>query len=1566
MNTSDGNLWYAMGLDTSQAEQDARRAADQFKQIGDAAVSEGKRIDGAMADIGKATVAYFSFQTLKSFTQDVIRARGEIESFEISFETLLGSKDKAKELFGSIREFAVNTPMQLDTLAQGAQTLLGFGIEAEKVMPLLKQIGDISMGDAQKFSSLTLAFAQASSAGKLAGQDFLQMVNAGFNPLNEISKATGKSIKQLKQDMEDGRITTKELESAFASATAEGGMFHDMLEKQSVGIKGAISNLEGAWNDMLNDIGSKQQSVFVDGVNLLTDMVKNYEDFLNVILGVAAAYGTYKAAVMTVWAIEKARALADNIRLVMMFRKELGLLTAAQQAFNITAWANPYVLLAAAIVGVCTALYLYSDRATTAETAQKALNDEREEFNKSLSEERSKIEDCIKTIQDKTATDFAQVKAYEELKRICPEMAEAYTREKLAVADLAETTKLLNEIQEQKTYEHDLDQLNKASVVLAELKKSQEDYGHWGGVSETTRKMLQDLKMTGKTIDKAIAEYEQNVVTPLRDKVDEVEALRAKAAEEAIPLETRIETQTKVVSDIQSKFDKVKKELDDAQKDYEQNPVFWKKQVVVNLQFQYEGLKSQLEAEDGKLQNLINQQPDTYANAYKNAQKAYNEAYALVQKMKKDRASYTQKEWVDAQEALKETKKTFENLGGEVKSDSTLKSEAKKHKEMLAEIAQIRKGMALQLNQAELQFMEDGKSQRIKAIELETEQTIQSIDKEQKELEKKLKEVNQTLSASDVEYFENRKTAAKKNETNQIRKVEKENTKYIADLYRNLSEVFETEEQRKISSIRNTYAEQRKQLKKDLDGGTISQTQYDDLSVKTDAAEAKEMEDYWLSAYSDYYQKRETLQKQWEANLAEIPAQYQQVAIKRMQEELSALDTEQFKKNMNWDAVFGNLSNQSIQSLTYSLDKVKTYFESAKDSMTVSEIKDFQEAITSMEDEIASRNPFTAMHKSLNDISKYKTELVNALSDMASSQAELKSAQDEYNEAVSAEKEVRERVDRGELAEDSEELANAESRVAEARTNLTNVTERNSQAEQRTLTARNNITKSYKTFATQLQSAGSVVTNLGGRAKNLAAVFSDDIAAGMDKALGFIDEVLDATTSVISSIADVGKSVTKGMEGVVDGMSTSVKGAATATATSISTVEKASIILTVISAALQIATAIANLFNDDDSKQKEIEKLQERIDQLQWELDNAEAVRLQDRYGNAVERLKQIYSETADEVLRLHGISTNSNNWMLQRTGRLIFKNEIYQKSIENIADAYAKVDYTATKALGTQKYDESRKQLENLAEQQILIQQQIDKENSKKKTDHGKIQDWENQIAEIAAEMAEIINSMMEDIIGYTSADLSKELSDAFFKAAKNGEDAMEAWGKKTKEIVADVMQRLLVTKFLEEPIGEIFNQYKKRWFGDDGRFKGIDNVIGSMNDFSDDLNRVGSDFSKIWESLPENVREWFAPEEDLYSQEASKGYSTELSEETGSNLLGRATAIAEAQETQKQSTLRIEVSVMECADSLREGVSIVNEIHDLTGIGIAHLEKIEKHTSRLNEIAETLEDIKRKTDEL
>ena len=147
-------LSYAITLDTSQLEASAQRASNEFKNMGSNIENESRRIDNSLKMIGTAAAAYFSVTALNDFARSVIQARGEIESLEISFSTLLGSTDKAKELFGAIREFEVKTPMTLEPLAKGAQTLLGFGIAAEKVMPILRQIGDISMGNAERFQSL--------------------------------------------------------------------------------------------------------------------------------------------------------------------------------------------------------------------------------------------------------------------------------------------------------------------------------------------------------------------------------------------------------------------------------------------------------------------------------------------------------------------------------------------------------------------------------------------------------------------------------------------------------------------------------------------------------------------------------------------------------------------------------------------------------------------------------------------------------------------------------------------------------------------------------------------------------------------------------------------------------------------------------------------------------------------------------------------------------------------------------------------------------------------------------------------------------------------------------------------------------------------------------------------------------------------------------------------------------------------------------------------------------------------------------------------------------------------
>ena len=706
--------------------------------------------------------------------------------------------------------------------------------------------------------------------------------------------------------------------------------------------------------------------------------------------------------------------------------------------------------------------------------------------------------------------------------------------------------------------------------------------------------------------------------------------------------------------------------------------------------------------------------------------------------------------------------------------------------------------------------------------------------------------------------------------------------------------------------------------------------------------------DALIDEFGTTAQKEEKLLRVWSQKIATLPDEFKGEALKQMEEAFSKLGSEKFKKAINWEGVFGDLSKQALPVLEFTLGKVKQYFEQNKGAMSTQEIKDYQQAIVNMENEIANRNPFTALHKSIRDISAAKTELIESYTAMQQAEERLKTAIEERKTAQEAYNEILIKVESGEIVDGCDEQTEAYDRLNKAKENARKATEEANNAEQRYMRAQNQATNAYKRLASNLTAVGGAIKGVGSRAKSLAAIFSEDVANGIGKALDFMDEIMDATSDVINAIGDVGKSVAGGIETAVQASATGATTAAATGATAISTIEKASVILAVISAALQVATAIANLFNNDDSKQKEIEKLQERIDQLQWELDNKEAVRLRDTYGDALERLKNIYADTTQEIVKMHTSSEAYGNTWSRWLTTLRYKAEIYEKTIEKIADAYAAISYTADKALGSKRYDESRKQLENLAEQQILIQRQIDNENSKKKTDHGKIQDWKNKISEIVREMADIINEMLEDIIGSSAKDLASELGDAFFEAAKQGEDAMEAWHKKVNDIVGDIVKRMLITQYLEPQIGKIFDKYKDKWFGKDGRFKGIEAVNNSADQMAADINAAGNIFNQIYSGLSDNLKKYFSASDEASREASQKGIAT-ASQESVDELNGRATAI----QGHTYNICEYTKQLVTTTNLILQ--SILNIESETTGFG----SRLERMESSLKGVKDTVDDI-------
>lgn len=396
-----------------------------------------------------------------------------------------------------------------------------------------------------------------------------------------------------------------------------------------------------------------------------------------------------------------------------------------------------------------------------------------------------------------------------------------------------------------------------------------------------------------------------------------------------------------------------------------------------------------------------------------------------------------------------------------------------------------------------------------------------------------------------------------------------------------------------------------------------------------------------------------------------------------------------------------------------------------------------------------------------------------------------------------------------------------------------------------------------------------------------------DIADGFE---GIGDAVGGTTGEVISAAGEIATNAASMISSIVtltESSAAAITTTSTTATSAIKAVERASVILAIIQAVLTIATKIASLFNNDDEKQAEIDRLQGRIEQLQWELDNANAIRLQENSFNAIQKVKDAYNDATKAILSAYGKLSPFGEAIVKRINAA----KIEEKAIKSIADAYSNLKYTDSNLLGENKFSNTRDKLNNLAEQQLLLQKQINAEKGKKKTDKSKIKEWERQIQELGEEAAEVINEVVETIIGGTAEDIAKELGDAFIEAFLEGEDAAKAWGEKVDEIVADIMKQMLVSKFVEERIGDIFDQYKSKWFKD-GVFVGIDGVIDSMGNFADDLNKVGEEFQAIWDSLPAETKELLGNAGAARQEATERGFQT-MSQDTGDELNGRFTDI-------------------------------------------------------------------------
>jgi len=202
-----------------------------------------------------------------------------LEELTLQFETLTGSATKAADLIAKFREEATKSPLNTTDYANAGKTLLSMGVSAGDLMPKLRMLGDVSMGNAERFASLALAFGQTTAAGRLMGGEVQQFIATGFNPLMQISRKTGVSMADLKKKMEDGAVSSDMVTQAFKDATSAGGLFYKAIEKGAESFNGKMAKAVDSVDSLKIAFGTGLNEGFAAGLDKISETLPKFEEF---------------------------------------------------------------------------------------------------------------------------------------------------------------------------------------------------------------------------------------------------------------------------------------------------------------------------------------------------------------------------------------------------------------------------------------------------------------------------------------------------------------------------------------------------------------------------------------------------------------------------------------------------------------------------------------------------------------------------------------------------------------------------------------------------------------------------------------------------------------------------------------------------------------------------------------------------------------------------------------------------------------------------------------------------------------------------------------------------------------------------------------------------------------------------------------------------------------------------------------------------------------------------------------------------------------------------------------
>ena len=1094
---------------------------------------------------------------LKELASKVISVRAEFESMETSLKVLLGgNEDRLNNIMGQIKEYALASPLNTKDMVGAVQMMTSFGIEAEKSIDYLKAIGDISMGDSGKFNSLALAFSQMSSAGKLMGQDLMQMVNAGFNPLEEISRKTGKSIGELKNEMSKGAITSKMVQDAFISATSAGGKFYGMASEGAKTLNGQISMLQESFDNMFNEIGSKGEGVVMSAVQAATYLVENYEQVGRVIVGLATSFGIYRTAVALATMTTNGYTIAETLAYTRML-----LLEKATKLLNMTMLANPYVAAAAALGTLIGAIIATSDGISELDAAQNTLNETFKDAKEKQDQYKAATEQAISVASDdKSATDDRR-KAMNLLISRYPSIIQKYIDEEGHLKNIIQMKREIAVIDGNKAVESHIQQSNKYTQISKTLHANGEKKLSGGNISDKDSKIEDDAIAQYATAHNR-SEWSVRAFVPYKDIMEYYDRLASGERYQA----KRVAAGN-AISRYQDTIGKMSNQrLNALSKTLEKN-----KGSKKNIVFPYKELKGV------SLTSKEIEQLSTYVNGIKESRKSQplwiasrNAAKSDVLKArthlenlkKSGKATVAQVE--EAQKKLDTANESYKKLSGNsldseekasaksAKSAETASKKAQKARETAAKAAEKAaeqqneanekafeietkaklenrrkvEDLANETEQAEINILKDGNEKKLRQIELNRKKEQEAIDRAFEDIKQ------QRIEQAKQKWEANPNNKGKNFYNSSEYAYASSNDRYTDAEYKN----YDT----KTKAAWHKYDEEIAKLKD-------AEIAYEDSLIKANESYFDKKTDLvkkYSKEVSDIYKAISEAEKRGDGE--RVNALYRTLTEARANygKEQMTLAFEQLKKDPNYVAAFDDLKGASTDTLNSLIGRFSEVKQAVGEALNPEGVKTYFDAINGMIDELISRDPI-GMIKKLTD------ELIKQ-------QEELKAAENRRDRVKGGEKIVKSigyNKDLKKWVSEYWELADAEADVAAKGQQVTQTTHK--------------IENAHKTLTKSIQGVADKMGELGGK-----------IGGQTGEIFSLFGSVMTYYQTISDGVTAVGKAGSSAMKSI----------------------ESASAILAIISAAIQLMQMLSSILPNQDSlyekaaaKQAEINKLRDSV-----------------------------------------------------------------------------------------------------------------------------------------------------------------------------------------------------------------------------------------------------------------------------------------------------------------------------------------------------------------------------------